>query len=266
MMPLVSVIIAVYNGSELIASALESIAEQTFQDWECIVCDDGSTDKTWEITKNIADNNSKIVPIRNNQNRGAAYARNRCIDIAKGKYIAIQDADDISYPTRLEEQVNFLDVFSDISVVGSYTTLSDTNSRFWGEIKAPEVPRNVDWLKGTQVLHASVMMRREDVILAGKYDERLPQAEDYDLFIRMVAKGLQIRTLPKPLYDVHWDLSDYLRKTKKYRWNEFRVHLRALRLLNIAPYYAIYLLKPVIVGVIPVKYLYRHHYKKLKRT
>jgi glycosyltransferase EpsE len=265
-MPLVSVVIAVYNGSEFIASALKSIEEQSFQDWECIVCDDGSTDETCEVVKAIADNNPKVFLLRNNKNHGAGHARNRCIDASKGRYIAIQDADDVSYPTRFEELVRFLDTHSDVSVVGSYTTLSDGNSRFWGEIKAPEVPRNVDWLKGTQVLHASVMMRREHVILAGKYDEMLPRAEDYDLFIRMVAKGLQIRTLPRPLYDVHWDLSDYLRKTKTYRWNELKVQFRAFRLLNIAPHYAVYLLKPIIAAAIPVGFLYKHHYNKLKRN
>jgi glycosyltransferase EpsE len=262
----VSVIIGVYNAEESIKAAIDSISRQTFQDWECIICDDGSTDRTWKLLKNIENGNAKVTLLRNRENHGAAHARNRCIDVAKGDYIAIQDADDVSYPTRLEELAGFLDTHSDVSVVGSYTTLSDSNSRFWGEIKAPEAPRNVDWLKGTQVLHASVMMHKEDVILAGKYDEMLPRAEDYDLFIRMIAKGLQIRTLPKPLYDVHWDLSDYLRKTKTYRWNELKVQFRAFRLLNIAPYYAVYLLKPVIAAAIPVGFLYKHHYNKLKRN
>jgi len=266
-MPRVSIILAVHNSSGTIASALESIVRQTFTDWECIICDDGSTDGTLELVRNsIKDSNSKFILLSNSENCGAAHARNRCIDIAGGEYIAIQDADDTSYPTRFEEQVKFVDSFPDVSIVGSYATLSDNSKECWGKLQAPETPKKVDWLKGSQIIHASSLMRRKDVLAIGKYDERLSRAEDYDLFVRMVAQGFVIRTLPKVLYDIHWDLSDYLRKTKKYRWNDFKVRLKALKMFDIAPYNAIYLLKPLFVGAIPAQLLYKHHYKKFKRN
>ena len=104
--PLVSVLMPAYNAEKYIAEAIESILNQTYENFELIIADDASTDKTWSIICNYNNNDKRIVAVRNNKNLYIAGNRNKLVSLARGKYIAWQDADDISYRKRLERQVN----------------------------------------------------------------------------------------------------------------------------------------------------------------
>ena len=105
--PVVSVVISSYNMADSLPDAIDSIVNQTFENWELIVINDGSSDKTKKILSKYK-NNPKITIINNKKNIGLANSLNKGISIAKGKYIARMDADDISLPTRLERQVAFM--------------------------------------------------------------------------------------------------------------------------------------------------------------
>ena len=116
---LISVIMAVYNGCDTLSEAIQSILNQTYQNIELIICDDASTDDTWELLQTWSRKDCRIRLLRNPKNEGAAIARNRCIEQARGGYIAIMDADDRSMPRRLELQLAFLEQNREISFVGS---------------------------------------------------------------------------------------------------------------------------------------------------
>jgi glycosyltransferase EpsE len=262
--PCVSVIMGVHNGERTVRSALESIRAQTFTDWECIICDDGSTDKTWETLVDSTATDSRFKLLRNSSNQGLAYTLNRCIDAASGEYLARQDADDTSDAKRLDELTDYLHTNPDVAVVGTYAALVDDDGRIWGELRHPLRPEKLDWLKGPCVVHPSVMMRSRAIIDVGKYNEGAIRLEDYDLWFRLVSRGYKIVTLPKRLYNLHWDRSDYSRRRFKYRLGEMRLVLRGLTLLKAPRACYGYILKPLLTGLVPKKILYLHHVHKFR--
>ena len=261
----VSVIMGVFNGAPRVERAIHSIQAQRFDDWECVICDDGSTDNTWQTLQRLAEKDNRFVLLRNEKNNNLGAALNRCIDAAQGKYLARQDADDFSLSTRLEEQVAFLDHHPDVSVAGTYVNLIDNSGRSWGEWKQPPSPRCRDWVKGPKVIHASVLMRAKDLVDAGKYDEKALRVEDYDLWLRMLSRGYKIATIPKVLYSVHWDRSDYSRRKFRYRWIEAQIRWKGFRALKVSAFYYPYVLKPVLVGMLPHLVTYLYHLRKFKK-
>jgi len=261
----VSVIIAAYNNEKTITNAIKSILNQTYDNWECIICDDASTDRTWDIVCEFKNKYAeKIIGIKNGFNYGPAYSRNRCIDIACGEYIAIQDADDESFHNRLERQVNFLNLNTDVSVVGTYANLVDNKGKTWGINRPSLEPLKEHWIKGSQVIHASTMIRKSHIVNVGNYDEHLRFGEDYDLFLKLISKGYKIVTIPEVLYKIHMDKKDYKKKILRARLLELRVKKRALKSLNIPIKNYIFLLKPLFLGVVPKRLLFFYHAHKFK--
>ncbi len=107
--PAISVIMPTYNRAELLPRAINSILWQTYKDFEFIIVDDGSTDDTARLLKEYADKDKRIRILRNEKNKGIAYSRQRGLDAARGKYIAVMDSDDWSVPERLQKQIDFMD-------------------------------------------------------------------------------------------------------------------------------------------------------------
>jgi len=263
--PRVSVIIAVYNAEKVIEAAISSIACQTFTDWECILCDDGSTDNTEQAIRRAVRNDPRFTLLKNAENCGHAKTRNRCIDSARGEYIAIQDADDVSVDSRLEEQVSFLDDHPNVSVVSAWTEFFGEDGEVWGEIRPPEEPTLRDWAKGSSIVHAAAMMRKSDLVSIGSYDERYFRLEDYDLWLRMLAGGFKLVTMPRVLYRVHWAIGDYSRKKIKDRLSEILLKFRAFSCLRMPFHYYPYILKPLFAGMLPSMVIYRHHVKRFRK-
>ena len=128
----VSIIMAAYNSASTIAESIESILQQTFTDWEFIICDDGSSDDTYRIIKDYeARYPGKIIAIRNEQNSKLPYSLNHCLQYANGEYIARMDADDKSYPERLEKQHAFLTAHPEIDVVAIHSQLTTEDVPAW---------------------------------------------------------------------------------------------------------------------------------------
>lgn len=125
--PKISVVMSVYNGERYLGEAVESIFNQTFSDFEFIIINDGSTDRTPEILTEIDDPRAKVI---NQPNRGLTASLNRAIRLAKGEYIARMDADDISEPTRLERQVEVLDRDPDVVLVACWYEVIDEKGNF----------------------------------------------------------------------------------------------------------------------------------------
>ncbi|HOJ52803.1 MAG TPA: glycosyltransferase family 2 protein [Syntrophales bacterium] len=263
-MPKVSVIMGAYNCADTLRLAVYSIKSQSFSDWEFIICNDASTDNTWEVLSEIAQDDHRLILINNNKNLALGGTLNRCVEKASGEYLARQDADDYSLPERLQEQVKFLDEHPQISVAGSYAELFDSSGKVWGVNKPPLYPEMKDWLKGSCLIHPSVMMRRKDIEKVGYYDPTAIRVEDYELWLRMALAGYRMVTIPKILYRFHMDLSDYKRKRFSHRLHEVKIKYRIMKKLSLSPLYYGFLLKPLITGFIPRNLLYTYHYRKFR--
>jgi len=264
MIPKISVIMGVYNGSNYLKESIESIKNQTFKNWELIICDDASTDNSREIIKTYCKNDPRIKLIYNYKNLGLAASLNRCLKYAQGEYIARQDADDISLPTRLEKQLNFLETNKSYDLVGTNAYLINSNSEIWGKILMKQEPSNKDLIKTTPYIHASIMATKNLFKKLGGYNENAVRVEDYDLWFRMHSIGSKGFNLQEPLIKVRWDIKDYSRRKYTYRIKEFKVRVEGYKLLRLPFYYYIYALKPLIVGIIPHNILFKIHYNRFK--
>jgi glycosyltransferase involved in cell wall biosynthesis len=193
----VSVVLAAYNAENYICDAIESILGQNYEGFELIVVDDGSSDRTSELLDGFGD--QRIVRLRNEKNLGVAAARNRGGAIAKGEFIAVHDADDLSMPERFEKQVAYLDENPDVGVVGSQGWLLTPGGRT--EINVPQSNDEIQArLIGQNCMHhSSLMIRASAMKLVGGYDESYSAALDLDLVLRL-AEITRMANLQDRLY------------------------------------------------------------------
>lgn len=189
--PKISVVMPVYNAEPYLKDAIESILNQTFTDFEFIVVDDASTDNSYKIIEEYSKKDKRIIVFRNEKNLGIAETRTKGTKYAKGKYIAVFDADDISILTRLEKQYNYLEKHTDCGVVGGFieSFYSDTG-KILGVRKYYEDDAN---LRRRLFLYCPVsqgvcMIRREVFETLGYYNPKYPVAEDLDLWFRIGTK------------------------------------------------------------------------------
>jgi len=183
--PLVSVLMPVYNGEPYLREAVESILNQTFTDFEFIIIDDGSTDSTWEIL--IEHNDPRIRLVRNKANIGLIRSLNKGLGLARGEYIARMDADDVSFPERLAQQVSSLDGHPEVGVLGCGVQVIDGCGNPSHIRRFPAEHGVIKWCLcfDDPIAHPTVMMRREVVVRAGGYNADMVHAEDYDLWRRL---------------------------------------------------------------------------------
>ncbi|XOK60442.1 glycosyltransferase family 2 protein [Paenibacillus elgii] len=266
-MPKVSVIMCVFNTNveQILQKSIHSILSQTFTDFEFIICDDGSTDGTYEILKEICKCDDRIKLIRNEVNMTAAVARNRCISICESEYIAIMDADDCSSHNRLKQQVDFLEQHQEYDFVGCGAELFDENG-VWGQRFYNDFPDSEDFLFVLPFVHASVMFRKNALESVGGYRiaKETVRNEDYDLFMRLYVQGNRGANLPDKLYFVREDKAAYNRRKYRYRINELLVRYKGFKALGLMPSGWLYVVKPIIVGMIPHNILNRlkkYYYK-----
>jgi glycosyltransferase involved in cell wall biosynthesis len=198
----------VYNGACSVSDAVESILKQTFTDIEFIIVDDGSTDGTWRILKNYATLDSRISLRRNHKNLGVIETLNKGLFLARGKFIARQDADDISLPERLEKQVSYLQRHKDVGILGTgyYRLYSEGQSRLH---QPPLTDTEIRWrfLFGNIWPHPSVMFRRELFKNGEPFYRDFLHAEDYELWLRLLGRT-HAATLPAPLVIIRTHESD----------------------------------------------------------
>jgi len=187
--PQISVLMPVYNGSAYLADAVESILNQTFSDFEFLIIDDGSTDGTREILKEYQKSDSRIL-VHSQPHLGLVSALNKGIETATGIFIARMDADDISEPTRLAEQVAFLTQHPDVGVLGAKMKIIDKNKTLQGNYDVPVFHGLIAWnlLFGRSFAHPTVMIRKDLIRSAGGYKDHLPFVEDTELWLRLIEK------------------------------------------------------------------------------
>lgn len=196
--PLVSIIMPVYNGEAFLSEAIDSVLSQTYKNFELIIINDGSTDKSEKIIKSYSD--PRIVFI-SQKNKGLSRACNKGIGIAKGKYVARQDDDDISLPHRLEKQVWYLEANTNVGLVGTNfkaigrngDTINHTNVFTKDKDIRPAL------IFSNQFGHGSIMVRKSIIKKAGCYDPAYRIAQDYDLWVR-ISKICEVSNLKECLY------------------------------------------------------------------
>ena len=249
-----SVIMGIYNCETTLVAAVQSIQEQSYTNWELIICDDGSSDNTYKIAEKLALQDDRIILIRNKNNRGLSFALNRCLNISSGKYIARMDGDDLCVPDRFEKQVELLDSCPNIAIVSSWMTLFDDDGD-WGVLKVPEYPSPAEVVTGNPIPHAPSMMRREAIKKVHGYtvDKRVIRVEDVDLWIRLYAEGYRCHNILEPLYKMRNDQNALYRRKYKYRVYSTRVRLFGCKILHlsVADYFKAF--RPMVNGQFPAR-------------
>lgn len=198
---LISVVMPVYNGGKYLREAIESILSQTYQNFEFLIINDGSTDESEEIIRSYAD--PRIVYLQNDQNRGLVYTLNYGISQAKGEFIARMDADDISEPTRFERQIEVFTNDPEIGLCGTWAKIIGTTKIFKVECEPERIKCNLFFLN--QFIHPSLIFKKEILVKNGlQYESVNFPAEDYALWINLSQK-IKMLNIPECLmnYRVH---------------------------------------------------------------
>ena len=263
-MPIISIIMGIYNCERTLSEAIDSILEQTFSNWELIMCDDGSTDNTFLLAEKYANKfPERITLIRNNTNSGLSYTLNRCLKLAKGEYIARMDGDDVSLPKRLEMEYSFLTDHPEYAIVSTDMALFDDNG-IWGQTHCIEIPSIPSLVSGPPHCHAACLVKKEAYLAIGGYSEskRYERVEDRELWCRMYHAGYRGANIAIPLYKMRDDQNAIKRRKLRYRINGARVGLDVVRLFKLPFYYKVLALMPIAIGMLP-RPLYRvlHRYR-----
>lgn len=199
--PKISVVMGVYNAEKFVRASVESVLAQTLGDFEFIIINDGSTDSSGRILSSFRDPRVKLI---HQENKGLIASLNTGVKMARGEYVARQDADDLSHPERFRRQAEFLDSHRDVAIVG---TASVHLTEFGDEVKVYSMPVQDDAIKKAlssgiiPICHASFMCRRGILEEVGGYREKLRLVEDYDLYFR-IADRYGMANLEEPLYKV----------------------------------------------------------------
>jgi glycosyltransferase involved in cell wall biosynthesis len=198
--PEISVILTVYNGECYISKAIESILTQTFRDFELIVINDGSNDTTSKIIELFSD--PRIVYLQNEKNCGIAKSLNRGLCIAKGRYIAIMDADDISMPERFSKQFEFLENNPEIGVCGTWINVIDTAGNLVDNCRYPVSSKVISYLLlfYNCIANPTTMYRKKIVMDVGNYNTEFIASMDYDLWTRIIGH-YKFSNMPEFLLD-----------------------------------------------------------------
>lgn len=244
--PLVSVIIPTYNVEKYIEECMNSVLSQTYTNFEILVCDDCSTDGTINVLKKY----SKIEKIRictNKKNLRQARTRNKCIDLARGDFILVQDADDISEPQRIEKLIeNFEDKVDFVGSACYCFNEKDGKYEVWKGRR--EFPTKRDLLFGIPFVHASIMFRKECLKKVGGYrnSKHTQRGEDYDLILRLYAAGFRGKNIDDTLYGYRVNRETIIRRSFKSRIDECFIRFEGFKANGILlPTGWLYVLKPI---------------------
>lgn len=265
--PKISVIMGIYNCALTLQEALDSLYAQTYQDFEIILCDDGSKDDTYKIASKNAKEHSNIVLLQNSYNLGLNQTLNNCLSVASGEYIARMDGDDFSMPERFEKEVHFLDEHPEYAIVSTPMIYFDQDGEF-GRGRCIQIPTKDILNYGVPFCHAPCMIRRIAYEEVGYYttDKRLLRFEDYNLWMKMFKAGFFGYNLDEHLYAMRDDRNAAKRRNFKTSINGIYAHYLAYRELDLSLFLLLnYSIKKVIKGIMPINlyiWFHKHRFSK----
>lgn len=256
----ISVIMSIYNqwNKFRLSAAIHSVLQQTFENFEFIIYSDGSDREIVDCLKEYAGRDSRINLICDPKNHGLAYSLNTCINVARGKYLARMDDDDICMPDRLQVEYDFLEDHPEIAFVGCNAKLIDDRG-IWGVRKMPEKPEKRDFLRFSPFIHPSVMIRREVFLETDAYcvEKETWRCEDYELFLRLWGEGYCGYNIQQELLLYREDINSYRRRKLKYRIYEMKLRHRNFERLGILyPIGWLYVLRPVAAALLFPKLIF----------
>lgn len=265
----ISILMGIYNCSETLPQAIDSILEQTYSNWELIMCDDGSVDSTYTVANEYQKRYPhKIRLIRNEHNLGLNQTLNNCLAIAQGEYIARMDGDDISLPDRFEKQVEFLDKHKEYAIVSTPMIFFDEKGE-WATGSAIEIPEIKDFVFHAPFhCHAPCMIRAEAFRAVGGYtvDKRLLRFEDCNLWYKLYAAGYRGYNLQTPLYKMRDDRNAYRRRTPSSRLRGVYVQWKGFKMVHMPlryyPMLVVEVIKNVMIIILPERVYQRLHRRK----
>lgn len=262
----ITVIMGIYNCASTLAESIDSLLSQTFSDWELVMCDDASTDDTYKIAQEYAVRYENIKVLQNKSNMGLAATLNKCIEhaCADAEFIARQDGDDISEPTRFAVQVNFLDNHPEYALVSTAMTCFD-ESGSWGVQLKKEKPEISDFAYTSPFCHAPVMMRKKELESVGNYTvhKYLRRGQDFYLWHKFYREGYKGYNIQTAYYRMRDDRAATCRRKFKDRLYGAIIHVEVMRNLRIPFWKYPLALKGILVGLIPLKIYERLHRKSV---
>ena len=249
--PLVSVIMSVRNCEEFLKKCIISILSQSYKNIEFIIVNDASSDGTKTIINSFKEKRVKIIS--NKRRLGLTNSLNKALGIAKGKYIARMDGDDIAFKNRIRDQVNYMEKHKKVGVVGSWVKIIDQNNKIIGNLKFPVSNKSIKKYIFTSnpFRHSTVLIRKSLFELYGNYDKLLDGAEDYDLWLRF-ARFTKFANIPSYLLYYRFHTNQVSNKSEsKVLISAIKSRVKAIFLYRYSITNFIYLLIPIIGLIIP---------------
>lgn len=246
----------------LLERSIRSILMQSVSTLELLICDDGSSAQAQILLDQLAHKDNRIRLIRHGNLLTLPAKLNACLSQSSGKWLARMDDDDCSHPQRLEQQINFLETHPEIAFAGCNVNLCRDGQQL-GTRCFPEYPTVRDFYFSQPFIHPTLIFRREALLAVGGYseDKHCILCEDYDLLLRLYTEGYKGANLQEILFDYTMPATSKGNRKMRHRWNEVVTRYKRFSGLDVLPTAWPYVIKPVIVGLLPESVL-----KKLKRS
>ena len=266
MRPKISVIMGVYylkSDISYLDRSITSILNQSYKNIELIICDDGSSMAAVNYVNQVSARDMRVKIIRKGYLYSLPEKLNACLLAAEGEYVARMDDDDRSHLERLQKQLNYLEENQDISFVGCAADLY-RNGVCIGEKRFPAFPTVKDFYFSQPYLHPTLMFKRDILEQVNGYSEKMScrLCEDYDLLLRLYHAGYKGANMNEILFDYTLPLTAKGNRKMKHRVNEVITRYERFKELKQLPKALPWVIKPIIVGLIPEKMLYRIKEKK----
>lgn len=255
----VTVLMSVYKESkEQLKDSIESILNQTYKDYEFLIINDGNNHELISLIKEY--NDKRIRLINNEQNMGLEKCLNKGIKLAKGDYIVRMDADDISYVDRIEKQLEFIEQHPEYALVSGRAEIFNEDgiyaiSKTSGEMKKENL------LKGTPFIHPTMIINKKILLEIGGYPE-YRRVEDYAMVLNLYSHGYKGYVMNDIVLKYRMDNNGYKKKKLKNRITSSKVRMKYYPKLKIKWYQYIYVLRPILAGLIPSFVMKKYHSKR----
>lgn len=255
----ISVLMGVYyrkNDVSLLKRAVTSILDQSESGFELIICDDGSSDEAKKYLDSAARDDERVKLIRNGALFSLPQKLNACLSKANGEFIARMDDDDYSHPDRFKAQLDYLRSNPEIGFCGCNVNLI-RDGNIVGSRVFPQLPNVQDFYFVQPFIHPSLMFRRDKLELVNGYSEENSciLCEDYDLLLRLYAAGCKGANLQRIYFDYTVPLTAKGSRKMRHRLNESITRYKRFKQLGVLPKALPYVIKPILVGLLPEKLL-----------
>lgn len=250
---------SVYNGERYVKEAVKSILAQTYRDFEFLIVDDCSTDKTSTILQDLTKQDPRVHVIKNPINLGLTKSLNKILKQAQGIFVARMDADDIALPERLEKQLQFLENDPRVDIVGTAYAWIDEQGNVLGQKNVPcshqEIHKTL--IQANPFLHGSILIRKSTLDATNGYNEHYKKAQDYDLWLRL-SSTCRFANLPEVLMQKRMtkNMISFNNEREQIQF-ALNARLDAIKRGDYAFWCSIYLIKPFLATILPTK-LVRH--------